>query len=256
MFKIATWNVNSLQVRLPHVLEWLHQQQPDILALQETKTPDPKFPGQSLQEAGYHVIFAGQNTYNGVALLSRHLGHDIVTDLPQLNDPQRRIIGATYGDIRILNVYVPNGEAPISEKYQYKLNWLQHLQAYVQTNLKHFPYFLVVGDFNIAPTDTDVHDPAAWAGGVMVSPLERQALQQLLALGLQDTFRLLTQPDKSFSWWDYRRGAFHRNQGLRIDLILASTTLARQCTACTIDVAPRRLERPSDHAPVVAIFDI
>ncbi|OQW92307.1 MAG: exodeoxyribonuclease III [Beggiatoa sp. IS2] len=256
MFKVATWNVNSLPVRLPHVLDWLREQQPDILAVQETKTPDPKFPRQVLQEAGYQVLFAGQNTYNGVALLSRQPGHEVVTDLPDLNDPQRRVLGATYGDIRILNLYVPNGEALTSEKYPYKLNWLNHLQAYVQTNLARYPRFLVVGDFNIAPTDADVDEPALWAGGVIVSPAERQALQGLYALGLQDTFRLFTQPAKSFSWWDYRAGAFRRNHGLRIDLILASPALATCCTTCVVDVAPRRLERPSDHAPVVATFNI
>ncbi|EDN66372.1 Endonuclease/exonuclease/phosphatase [Beggiatoa sp. PS] len=252
MLKIATWNVNSLRVRLPHLLDWLSNHQPDIIALQEIKVMDEQFPLAEIEAAGYHALFAGQKTYNGVALLSRKPGNDIITDFPDFNDPQRRFLGATYDKLRILNVYVPNGASVDSDKYQYKLEWLTQLQNYICDNLKQYPRLIVLGDFNIAPEDQDVYDPIAWAGKILVSPPERTALQNLLHLGLKDTFRLFEQPVASFSWWDYRRGAFLRNHGIRIDLILASTAL--HCTGCTIDTAPRRLERPSDHAPVVATF--
>lgn len=254
MLKIATWNVNSLRVRLPQVLDWLKNTSPDIVALQETKMIDNKFPLEAVQEVGYQAIFSGQKTYNGVALLSRMEGKDIVTDLPQLDDPQRRVLGATYDRIRVLNLYVPNGAAVNSDKYQYKLNWFKQLHNYVRESLKHYSRLIVLGDFNIAPEDGDVHNPQAWQGGILVSPQERAALQDLLGLGLHDTFRLFEQAPESFSWWDYRGGAFRRNHGLRIDLILASSALSSDCSACVIDIAARRLERPSDHAPVVAMF--
>jgi exodeoxyribonuclease-3 len=253
MFKIATWNVNSIRVRLPQVLDWLKTAAPDIVALQETKVTDDKFPINKILAAGYQMLFSGQKTYNGVALLSRLKGDDVITDLPHLDDPQRRVLGATYGNTRVLNVYVPNGSAIDSDKYLYKLNWFKHLHDYISDSLKHFPRLIVLGDFNIAPEDRDVYDPMAWVGKIIVSPRERVALQQLLNLGLRDTFRLFEQAPMLFSWWDYRTGAFQRNRGLRIDLVLASAAL--QCTSCMIVIAPRRLERPSDHAPVIATFD-
>jgi exodeoxyribonuclease-3 len=254
--KIATWNVNSLKVRLPQVLEWLAAQQPDVLALQETKTEDANFPQQAIVDAGYQVIFSGQKTYNGVALISRTVATDPVTDLPQLTDPQRRVLAATINGVRVVNLYVPNGESVDSEKYKYKLNWFAALKAYLQAELQRHPKVVVVGDFNVAPEDRDVHDPAAWAGSVLVSAPERAALQAVLSDGLEDVFRRFEQPEKAYSWWDYRQMAFRRNRGLRIDLILASAAMAKACLSCTIDKEPRRAERPSDHTPVVAEFDI
>ncbi len=252
--KIATWNVNSLTVRLPQVLNWLGEQQPDILALQETKLTDPAFPTLDFANAGYQAVFSGQKTYNGVAILSRLPAVDPVTDLPGLDDPQRRVLGATVGEVRVVNLYVPNGQAVGSEKYAYKLDWLEKLIAWLQTELDRHACLVVLGDFNIAPDDRDVHDPAAWAGQVLCSEPERTAFRRLLDLGLRDTFRLFPQEERSFSWWDYRAAAFRRNLGLRIDHILASPALATRCTACQVDKTPRRLERPSDHAPVIAEF--
>jgi exodeoxyribonuclease-3 len=256
--KIASWNVNSLKVRLPHVLDWLDTAQPDLLGLQETKLTDENFPVAEINEAGYQVIYSGQKTYNGVAVLAKlkKKPADIVTDIPGLADPQRRVLGATYGKIRFLNLYVPNGSEVGSDKYKYKLNWLQKLTTYIKKQLAEHDYFVVVGDFNIAPEDIDVHDPKAWEGCVLVSPKERAALQKIAKLGLQDTFRLFEQEARTYSWWDYRMMAFRRNAGLRIDLILASNKLADKCTDSYVDREPRRLERPSDHAPVVAEFDI
>ena len=254
--KIATWNVNSLRVRLPQVLQWLAAVQPDVLAIQETKTVDEQFPLAALQDAGYTAVFAGQKTYNGVAILSRLPACEIVTDLPGLDDPQRRVLGATIGNIRVLNLYVPNGQAVGSDKYAYKLAWLDRLAVFLETELARYPRFVMLGDFNIAPDDRDVHDPAAWAGQVLCSEPERTAFRRLLDLGLQDTFRQFSQEDRTFSWWDYRAAAFRRNLGLRIDHILASPALAAACTACRVDKAPRSWDRPSDHAPVVAEFAI
>lgn len=253
-FKIATWNVNSLNVRLPQVLDWLRDRQPDILTLQETKVTDPDFPTLDIAEAGYQSAFAGQKTYNGVAILSRLPAGGIVTDIPGTTDPQRRVLGATIGDVRVLNLYVPNGQAVGSDKFAYKLAWLDRLAAWLETELAHHSQLVVLGDFNIAPDDRDVHDPEAWAGQVLCSESERAAFQRLLDLGLADTFRLFPQEDHAFSWWDYRAAAFRRNLGLRIDHILASPALAAACTTCLVDKAPRRLERPSDHAPVIAEF--
>lgn len=254
--KIATWNVNSLTVRLPQVLNWLGEQQPDILALQETKLTDPAFPTLDFADVGYQAVFSGQKTYNGVAILSRLPATDLVTDLPGFADPQRRVLGATVGTVRVVNLYVPNGQAVGSEKYAYKLAWLERLIAWLQAELSRHAHLVVLGDFNIAPDDRDVHDPAAWAGQVLCSEPERQAFRQLLALGLTDTFRLFPQEERSFSWWDYRAAAFRRNIGLRIDHILASAALATHCAACQVDKTPRRLERPSDHAPVIAEFTV
>jgi len=253
--KIATWNVNSLKVRLPHVLDWLATSQADILCLQETKTIDENFPVDDIEAAGYHVVFSGQKTYNGVAIISKEAAGDIVTDVSGLDDPQRRILGATIAGTRILNLYVVNGQEVGSEKYAHKLHWLDRVTAHISKQLQQYERFVVLGDFNIAPDDRDVHDPEAWHERILCSTPEREALQKILDLGLADTFRLFDQEEKSYSWWDYRAAGFRRNRGLRIDLVLASKVLADSCRACTIDKEPRRLERPSDHTPVMAEFD-
>jgi len=251
--KIATWNVNSLRVRLPQVLEWLGTAAPDLLALQEIKLTDDQFPAAELEAAGYRAVWSGQKTYNGVAILSRESGVDTVTELPGFEDPQRRVLAATYGGVRLVNLYVPNGSEVDSDKYRYKLAWLEALEAWLREELVSHPQLVVVGDFNIAPEDRDVHDPAAWAGSVLVSEPERAAFRRLLALGL-DCFRRFEQPEATFTWWDYRAAGFRRNNGLRIDHILASPALAEGCSGCTVDKVPRGWERPSDHAPVVAEF--
>ncbi|MFC1526107.1 exodeoxyribonuclease III [Candidatus Latescibacterota bacterium] len=252
--KIATWNVNSLKVRLPQVLQWMALEEPDILGLQETKLTDESFPADQIEATGYRVVYSGQKTYNGVAVLSRQEAADPVTDLPGLVDPQRRVLGVTVGDLRFLNLYVPNGQEVGSEKYAYKLDWLERARDHIEAQLREYDRFVVVGDFNIAPQDRDVHDPEAWAGQVLCSDPERQAFQRLLDAGLADTFRLFDQEEGVWSWWDYRRGAFRRNMGLRIDHILVSPTLASTCAACRVDREPRGWERPSDHTPVVAEF--
>ncbi|UCE89439.1 MAG: exodeoxyribonuclease III [Pseudomonadota bacterium] len=258
MLAVASWNVNSLRVRMPQVLDWLRDTQPDVIGIQETKTVDEAFPVDAIEAAGYRAIFSGQKTYNGVALLSclEDEAADVVTDIPELDDPQRRVIGATYGNLRVINLYVPNGSEVGSEKYAYKLDWLDKLATYLEAQLQAYDQIVVIGDFNIAPEDRDVHDPAAWEGSVLVSPAERTALQRIVDLGLRDTFRLFDQAENSFSWWDYRAAGFRRNRGLRIDHILASAALAERCTSCSIDTEPRKLERPSDHAPIIAAFDI
>jgi exodeoxyribonuclease III len=253
-FTIATWNVNSLRVRLNHVLEWLVLRQPDVLALQETKVEDQYFPEEILRQAGYHVLFNGQKTYNGVALMSRIRMSNSITILPDTDNIQRRILIANIGSLRIVNVYVPNGASLDSDKYRYKLNWLSKLQAHLRQELNHYPQLIVLGDFNIAPEDKDVHDPAAWAGKVLVSPAERQALKAILGLGLKDSFRLFTDEAGHYSWWDYRAGAFRRNHGLRIDHILSSSALVPYCIRCEIDKEPRGWEKPSDHVPVIASY--
>jgi len=257
MLKVGSWNVNSLRVRLPQVLDWLKSAQPDLLGIQETKCVDEQFPVTEIEAAGYRAVHSGQKTYNGVAILSR-LGHDandVVTDIPGLEDHQRRVLGASYGEVRLLNLYVPNGSEVGSEKYDYKLDWLARLADYIEQQLRDHPKLIVMGDFNIAPEDRDVHDPDLWRGKVLFSEPERKALQKLLDLGLVDTFRQFDQPPETYSWWDYRAAGFRRNRGLRIDHILASTALAEHCTASTIDREPRAWERPSDHAPAVAEFD-
>ncbi|MBS0387065.1 MAG: exodeoxyribonuclease III [Proteobacteria bacterium] len=254
--RVATWNVNSLRVRLPQLLEWLPGADVDVLALQETKLTDDAFPVEELRAAGYHSVCSGQKTYNGVALLSRREAGDVVRDMPGYDDPQRRVLAASIGGVRLIDLYVPNGQSVGSEKFFYKLGWLRSLRAWLRAELAAHPLLLVLGDFNIAPEDRDVHDPAAWVGSVHVSPEEREALQDTLAIGFVDLFRQFEQPPRSFSWWDYRAGAFRRNHGLRIDLLLASQALAERCSACTIDVEPRRSERASDHTPVIATFDI
>jgi len=254
--RIATWNVNSLRVRLPHLLEWLQAQSPDVVALQETKLVDDAFPVEELRAAGYHVAYSGQKTYNGVAILAREPPTDVLRDIPGFDDPQRRVLAATIGGVRVLGLYVPNGQSVGSEKYQYKLGWLDALQGWLKAELAAHPRLVALGDFNIAPEDRDVHDPVAWEGQVLVSEPERAALRGLCALGLEDVFRRFEQPPATYSWWDYRQGAFRRNNGLRIDLVLASSALAGRCSACSIDVEPRRQERASDHTPVIATFDM
>jgi exodeoxyribonuclease III len=252
--KIATWNVNSLKVRLPHLQDWLLSAQPDVIALQETKTEDANFPQIAIQEAGWNVVFAGQKTYNGVALISRQPASDVVYGIPDFADEQKRVIAASFGNVRVIGAYVPNGQSLDSDKYQYKLNWLTAFKDYLQVTLKRWPNTVVVGDYNIAPEDRDVHDPKAWEGAVLVSPAERAAFQALLDLGFRDGMRLFEQADQTYTWWDYRAAGFRRNLGLRIDHILVSETLVPLCIACEVDKAPRKLERPSDHAPVWAEF--
>jgi exodeoxyribonuclease III len=249
--KFATWNVNSLNVRLPHVLDWLQSNQPDVLCLQETKQEDHKFPYADLQTIGYQAIHIGQKTYNGVAIISRHAMTDIQHNIPQFADDQQRVIAATIAGKRVVCAYIPNGQAVDSDKYQYKLRWLTALNGWLKNELSLHPNLLLLGDYNIAPEDRDCHDPSAWLGQVLVSPAERAAFQALLELGLHDSFRLFEQADKSFSWWDYRMMGFRRNLGMRIDHILVSDALKSHCVAAHIDKAPRKLERPSDHTPVV-----
>lgn len=250
--KIVTWNVNSLNVRLPHLLDWLTAAQPDIVGLQELKCEDAKFPIEAIREAGYEAVFAGQKTYNGVAILARSPMTDVQRGIPGYDDPQQRLIAATIDGVRVVNAYFPNGQTPGSEKFAYKLDWLEHLTAWLKQELALSTQLCLIGDYNIAPTDADTHPD--WKEAIHVSPPERAAFAALETLGLYDVFRQFEQPDSSFSWWDYRMNAFRRNFGLRIDHILASTALADRCTACTIDKAPRSLERPSDHTPVIATF--
>jgi len=248
--KIATWNVNSLKVRLPHLLEWLNADPVDIICLQETKQQDADFPQAELLQAGYHSVFSGQKTYNGVAILSRTQATDVQHGIPGFADEQKRVLAATVEGVRIVCVYIPNGQSVDSDKYQYKLSWLEALHGWLRSELQQHPRLALLGDYNIAPEDRDVYDPQAWEGNVLVSGPERDAFRALKQLGLRDAFRLFEQPEKSYSWWDYRNMAFRRNMGLRIDHILISEAL--QCSACRIDKAPRKLERPSDHTPVVA----
>ena len=249
--KLATWNVNSLNVRLPHVLDWLRENPIDVLCLQETKQEDSKFPYEALREAGYHAVHAGQKTYNGVAILSRHEMQDVERGIFNFEDEQQRVISATINGIRVVCVYIVNGQAVDSDKYAYKMRWLDALTIWLMEELKKYPNLVLLGDYNIAPEDRDCHDPAAWVGQILVSPREREAFQRLTDLGLHDSFRLFEQADKSFTWWDYRMMGFRRNFGMRIDHILVSDALKSNCQSCEIDKAPRKLERPSDHTPVI-----
>jgi exodeoxyribonuclease-3 len=254
--RIATWNVNSLRVRLAQLLEWLHANSPEVLALQETKLLDEAFPAAELSAAGYRSVWSGQRSYNGVALLARGELAEVLRDIPGYDDPQRRVLAASVGGVRVINVYVPNGQSVGSDKYLYKLGWLRALCRWLRQEMAAHSQLVVLGDFNVAPEDRDVHDPAAWAGSVLVSPEERAALRAAFDLGLVDVFRRFEQPPRSYSWWDYRAGAFQRNNGLRIDLLLATPALAERCTACTIDREPRRVAQASDHVPVIGTFDI
>lgn len=254
--KLATWNVNSLNVRLAHVLDWIGRHRPDVLCLQETKLEDAKFPLDALREAGYHALYSGQRTYNGVAILARANTSEPLKGIPGFEDTQQRVIAATIGRVRVVCVYVPNGENMESPKFEYKMHWLSALRAWLVSELERYPLLAVAGDYNIAPEARDVHDPALWADKIHYTPPEREALHALFGIGLEDAFRLFEQPERSYTWWDYRLMAFRRKWGLRIDHILLSPKLAKLCTSCTIDVEPRRLERPSDHAPVIAELDV
>lgn len=258
--KLATWNVNSLNVRLPHVLDWLRDNPVDVLCIQETKQEDSKFPYAELGAAGYQSVHAGQKTYNGVAILSRHDMTDVVHGIFDFEDAQQRVISATITDvlgkpIRVVCVYIVNGQAVDSEKYMYKMRWLDALTIWLAEELEKYSNLVVLGDYNIAPEDRDCHDPAAWVGQILVSPREREAFQRIINLGLHDSFRLFEQAEKSFTWWDYRMMGFRRNFGMRIDHILVSDALKPLCQSCVIDKTPRKLERPSDHTPVILTLD-
>ncbi len=254
--KLATWNVNSLKVRLPHVVDWLTSAQPDVLCLQEIKLEDKNFPLAEIEALGYRAAFSGQKTYNGVALISKLEAIDIVNAIPNFEDEQKRVLAATFDGVRVICVYVPNGQSLDSDKYQYKLKWLAALRDWLADEIKRHPKLALLGDYNVAPDDRNVHDPKAWEGNVLVSEPERAAFRAFLALGLKDSFRLFEQPEKIYSWWDYRMMAFRRNHGMRIDHILLSDALAPSCTSCVIDKAPRKLERPSDHTPVIAEISV
>lgn len=251
--KLVTWNVNSLNVRLPHVEAWLKEHQPEALCLQEIKMEDAKFPREAIESLGYHVVFDGQKTYNGVAIITKSAPKDVTRGIAGYADEQKRVIAATIDGVRVVCVYIPNGQSLDSEKYQYKLGWLKALTGWLQVELKQHPDLALLGDYNIAPEDRDVHDPKAWEGQVLVSEPERNAFRALQALGLQDSFRLFDQPEKSFTWWDYRMNGFKRNLGLRIDHVMLTPPLAARCKASTIDIEPRKLERPSDHTPAFAV---
>ncbi len=253
--KLATWNVNSLAVRLPQLLAWLGAHEPDVVVLQETKLVDEKFPAAEIEAEGWRVQRFGQKTYNGVALLSRSEATDVVKNIPGFADEQARVIAGTVAGVRTIGAYFPNGQEPGSEKFAYKMRWLDALREWVKAELAAHPQLVLMGDFNIAPEDRDVYDPVAWAGQIHCTPEERGHFQQLVALGLVDAFRLFEQPPKSWSWWDYRNLAFRKNQGLRIDHILVGEALRPRVKACGIDKAPRKNERPSDHAPVVLELD-
>ena len=254
--RIATWNVNSLNVRLPHVLDWLATADIDVLCLQELKLTTEKYPADALRAAGYESVVNGQRTYNGVAIVARLPMQDVVTDIPDYADEQKRVIAATIDGVRMVCAYFPNGQSLESDKYRYKLDWLDAMNGYVGQLLARHESLVLLGDYNIAPEDRDVHDPAAWEGQVLVSPRERAAWTKLTGQGMVDCFRLFDQPEKSFSWWDYRMLGFRRNAGMRIDHILASKAFASTCRACVVDRAPRKLDKPSDHAPVVADFGV
>lgn len=253
--KIATWNVNSLNVRLPHVIEWLKTNPVDALCLQELKLEDAKFPVAAFDEIGYNAVFSGQKTYNGVAIISKARAEDVTRDMPNYEDPQKRVITATIDGVRIVNVYIVNGQAVDSDKYQYKMAWLTALREYMQGTIAEYGDVALLGDYNIAPEDRDVYDPKAWEGKVLCSETEREHYRALLGLGLTDSFRLFDQPDKSYTWWDYRMNGFKRNLGMRIDHILLTKALADRAVSSVIDLEPRKLERPSDHTPVVTTIN-
>lgn len=254
--KITTWNVNSLKVRLPQVMDWVEANRPDVLALQETKLTDENFPAAEIESSGYRVIYSGQKTYNGVAILSRSPLEDVDVQFPDLASEEKRTIAATADGVRVVNLYVVNGQAVGSDKYEYKLKWLDAVKDYLRAQIDAWKDVVVVGDFNIAPEDRDVHDPEAWREQILCSTPEREALNRILELGFHDVFRKFDQEEKSFSWWDYRQAAFRRNMGLRIDLVLATERLRDACVGSQIDKQPRKNERPSDHAPVTAEFEL
>ena len=254
--KFASWNVNSLKVRLPQVLDWMEHQRPDVLGLQETKLTDEKFPAEAIEAAGYHVAFSGQPTYNGVALIASEEPLDVVTGIPDFPDDQKRVIAATIGGVRVINLYVVNGKEVGSDKFEYKLRWIEAVHNWIADERTRHDKLIVMGDFNIAPDDRDVHDPEAWHEKILCSTPEREALERMLDLGLHDSFRLFEQPEATFSWWDYRAAAFRRGLGLRIDLVLCSNALKIACETSYVDKEPRKNERPSDHAPAVAEFRI
>jgi exodeoxyribonuclease-3 len=254
--KLATWNVNSIRARLPHVLDWLASQHPDVLCLQETKVIDAEFPYEPIHATGYQVAHVGQKAYNGVATLTRKLATAVASAPPGLDGEQKRLVAVSLDDIRVINVYVPNGERVGSEKYEFKLRWLAGLRAYLSAEIERYPLLAVVGDFNVAPENRDVYDPRLWQNQVLFSEAERAALHDIVDIGLVDVFRRFEQPPASYTWWDYRQGGFRRNLGLRIDHILCSSALAERCRSCVVDKSPRGLERPSDHAPVVAEFEL
>jgi exodeoxyribonuclease III len=254
--KLATWNVNSLAVRLPQVLAWLQTNPVEVLVLQETKLTDDKFPHAEIEAAGYEVKWFGQKTYNGVALISRTEAAGVVRNIPGFEDDQARVIAGTVAGVRVVGGYFPNGQEPGSEKFAYKMRWQDALREWVRSELAAHPNLVLMGDFNVAPEDRDVYDPVAWAGQIHCTPEERGQFQQLLGLGMVDAFRLFEQPPKSWSWWDYRNLAFRKNQGLRIDHILVSEALRPKVLACSIDKAPRKNERPSDHTPVVVELSV
>jgi exodeoxyribonuclease-3 len=249
--KIATWNVNSLKVRLSQVLDFLTVHKPDVLCLQETKTEDANFPVMDINAAGYQAVFSGQRTYNGVAILSLRAPQEVTMGIADFDDPQKRVISALIDGVRVICVYIPNGESVTSEKYGYKLDWLRRLNHCLRIDLERYPRLAILGDYNIAPEDRDVHDPKLWEGKILFSEPEKAAFKDLVALGLCDSFRLFDQPEKSYSWWDYRTNGFKRGLGLRIDHILLSAELAKRCKSCTIDRERRAHDRPSDHAPVM-----
>ena len=249
--KLATWNVNSLAVRLPQLLDWLAANPVDAMVLQETKLTDDKFPREAIEAAGWRGVFYGQKTYNGVALLARDDPADVLRNIVGFADEQARVIAACVGDIRVVGAYFPNGQAPGTDKFTYKLAWMRAMRDWLAEELKRYPKLVLLGDFNVAPEDRDVHDPVLWAGQILCTDEERAAFRALVKLGLHDAFRLFEQPPKSWTWWDYRMLAFRKNQGLRIDHILVSEALRSRVLSCSIDKLPRKNERPSDHAPVM-----
>ncbi len=252
--KITTWNVNSVNVRLPHLIEFLTQEQPDLIGLQELKCTNEKFPLQEIEAEGYQVALNGQPTYNGVALIAKGKIEDIVVDIPGYSSDEKRVIAGTVGGVRIINAYVPNGQNPDSEKYRYKLEWLEAFTQYLTTVLAQYSEVIVMGDFNIAPTDNDVHNPLSWKGKILCTDQERAAFQMLLQLGLIDALRIEAQPKGLFTWWDYRQGGFEKNSGIRIDHLLLSKVLSRRYQTSMVHLYYRGLERPSDHAPVSVLF--
>jgi len=255
--KIASWNVNSLRVRLPQVLSWLQETNVDILGIQETKVEDDSFPINEIKEAGFFCEYIGQKTYNGVTTISKIPPVEFVKLINGKEQDQKRFLVTRYGDdLTVLNLYVVNGHEVGSDKYDYKLAWLRDVKNFINKDMKKTKYYLILGDFNIAPSDEDIYDPAAWEGKILCSEKERASLKNILNLGFKDSFRLFDQEKELYSWWDYRTGAFRRNRGLRIDLILTNESLSNKCSSSYIDLAPRKNERPSDHAPVVSVFDL